>query len=126
MIDGSSCEQQLRQRDALAARQPRRRLVEHHQRRVDGARHAHLELALLAVRERADERPLAAATPDRAREVARLRAQLPVAPPQHDGAEVARLHAEHGEIEVVLDREPREEPGLLVRAAHAELGARTR
>ena len=67
-------QEQLRERDALAAREPRGGLVEHHQRRVDGARHADLELALLAVRERADERLLAALEPDGARE-ARARAR---------------------------------------------------
>src|SRR3990170_2114923 len=38
-----------------AAGEARRRLVEHHDLRVAGARHPHLELALLAVGERADD-----------------------------------------------------------------------
>ena len=39
-------------------------LVEHHQLRVAGERHPHVELALLAVGERADERSLAPAESD--------------------------------------------------------------
>src|SRR5205823_10664731 len=60
-----------------------------------------------------------------ARKLLRLLAKLTVAS-QHDRAQVARLHAQHGEIEVVLHREPGEEPRLLVRATHPELGARAR
>ena len=49
-------EQQLGERDALAARESGRRLVEHHQRGFAARAIADLELALLAVREGADER----------------------------------------------------------------------
>ena len=48
---GGKAEQQLRQPLALALRQPGRRLVEQHQLRLDCSCHAHLELALLTVRE---------------------------------------------------------------------------
>ena len=48
---GGKPEQQLRQPLALALREPGRGLVEQHQLRLDGARHADLELALLAVGE---------------------------------------------------------------------------
>ena len=92
----------------------------------DGARHRNLELALLAVRERADERLLAAAEADEARELACPLAHLAVAARQDDRTEVPALHAEHGQVEVVLDREAREQPRLLVGAAHPELRPRAR
>jgi len=41
-------------------------------------------------------------------------------------SEVAPLDAEDREVDVVLDAEPEEEPGLLVRAGQTELGTSTR
>jgi hypothetical protein len=63
-------QQQLREREPLAAREARGRLVEHHDLRVAGARHPHLELALLAVGERADDGSEPILEPDSRRQVA--------------------------------------------------------
>ena len=122
MIDAVELEQELRQRDPLAAREPGCGLVEHHQRRVRAARHADLELALLAVRERADERLLAALEADEAGELGRALAELAVALAQDDRAQMALLDAEDREVEVVDDRQAEKRAGLLVGAAHPELG----
>ena len=48
-------EQEVGEELALAAREPRARLVEHHHLRLGGERDRERDLALLAVRERADE-----------------------------------------------------------------------
>ena len=112
-------EQQVGERHALAAREARGRLVEEHELRVDGARHPDLELALLAVRDRAHERPELRLQADGRGQLAGALAHLAV-----DGAaaqaQVPAARAEHGEVEVVLDRQAEEEPGLLVRAPHPE------
>ena len=69
-----------------------------------------LELALLAVRERADERIVPAVETDERRELAGAGAQLAVALAQHERAQVAPPHSEDGQVEVVLDRlSPRKE-----------------
>src|SRR3954449_1146725 len=116
-------EQQVGQRDALAAREARRRLVEEHQLGLRGAGHADLELALLAVGDRSHEARDLALEAHQARQLAGALAHLAVERLPARQAQVPAARAEHGEVEVVLDAEAEEEAGLLVRAAHPQPGA---
>src|SRR5439155_2777168 len=110
----------------LAPREAGGRLVEHHQLRVAGACHSDLELPLLPVRERADELACLRAERDARRELAGPPAQPAVDPRPVDGSKMAAVHAERGEVEVVLDREAEEEPRRLVGAGDAEPRAASR
>ena len=109
------------------SRSPRERpgggLVEHHQLRVGGARHADLELALLAVRERADERVQRVGQPDALGRGAGALALLALARGRVSEPQAAAVAPDDGEVEVVLDREPGEQPGLLVRPGDAQRSA---
>jgi hypothetical protein len=84
-----------------------------------------LELSLLAVGERADERPETPLEPDGCGQVAGAGAKLPVAAGREHRPQVARPDAEHREVEVVLHAETGEEARLLVGTPHPELRART-
>ena len=120
MTSGGSDEQELGQALALAAREARGGLVEHHQPRLGRARHADLELALLAVRERADRRLQRVGRATRARQRRCARSRCSRSRRRMDRPEPAAVPPDDGEVEVVLDREPGEEPGLLVRPRHAQ------
>ena len=104
-MSGSSASSNAVSRYALGARKPRGRLVEHQQPRLGHQRHAHLELALLAVREVGHEghraaRPARPASPSR-RAFSRRASSLPDA---HQ-PQMAAGDAERGQVEVVLDGE---------------------
>ena len=112
-------EQQLRQPLPLAERESRCGLVEQHQLRLDGARHPHLELALLAVGEIADERVGLVAEED-------ALGSGPCAL-SHDAVllvgddpQTPAVVTDDREKDVVLDREAGEEAGLLIRPRQAE------
>src|SRR5690606_5614314 len=94
-------------------------LVEHDHLRVGDLGHRHLELALLAVRERADEGVDGAAEGDALGGDARAVEELPVARPPEEAKAPAPLAAER-EVEVVEHAEPREEARLLVAAREPE------
>ena len=79
-----------------------------------------LELALLAVGDRAHEASRSGLEADDARQLARALAHLAVERLLARQAQVPAARAEHGEVEVVLDAEAEEEAGLLVRAPHAQ------
>jgi hypothetical protein len=115
-------EQQVGQRDALAARETRGRLVEEHELGLGRAGHGDLELALLAVGDRPHEARDPVLEADGARHLARALPHLAVDRPARQ-ALMAAARAEHGEVEVVLDAEAEEETGLLVGAAHPQPGA---
>ena len=103
-------EQKVCDRGPLAARESGCGLVQQHQFRVGDAGHRHLQLALLAVRERADEDSQLRGKPDLLGDLTRPLAQLDVPPGAHDRTEVSSLDAECSEIEVVLDAEAQKEP----------------
>ena len=112
-------------RSPLAAGEPGGRLVEHHESRLDGARHPDLELALLPVREVADERVRLGAEPDLLGRSTCTLATFAVAPARND-AQPPAVVADEREVDVVRHREAREQAGLLVRAGEPELGAHPR
>src|SRR6185437_13815458 len=114
-------EQQIGQRDALAAREARGRLVEEHELGLGGARHRDLELALLAMGDRAHDARGPALEADGAGQLARALAHLAVDGPAGQ-ALMAAAGAENREVEVVLDAQAEEEAALLVRAPHAQPG----
>ena len=119
-------EQQVGEELALAAREPRARLVEHHHLRVGGERDRERDLALLAVGEVADELGKLVVDRDAARPSrARARASRVVAVRQHR-AKVPAAHADDREVDVVLDGQAAEEARLLVGAREPHLGARAR
>ena len=122
MIAGVELQQQLGQVDALGAREPGGRLVQHHQLRLRDARHADLELALLAVGELGHQHVEAVGQPDRLGHRARLVAHLDVGLAV-DQAQVAVADAEHGQVEVVLDAQPAEQARGLERAREPHAGA---
>ena len=68
-------EQEVGQELPLAAREPRARLVEHHHLRLGGERDRERDLAVLAVRERADESPRACGRSRRGRAASRARSR---------------------------------------------------
>ena len=107
-------EQQVRQQRSLASREAGRGLVEHQDLRVGRERHRERDLAVLAVRERADELVELVGDCDATRGRARPLAELLVPLGDDDGPQAAARDAEHGEIDVVLDAEPGKEPRLLV------------
>ena len=112
----SGGEQQIRQQRSLASREAGRRLVEHQDLRVGRERHRERDLAVLAVRERADELVELVGDCDATRGRARPLAELLVPLGDDDGPQAAARDAEHGEIDVVLDAETGKEPRLLVGA----------
>jgi hypothetical protein len=114
-------EQHVGERHALAARQAGGRLVEEHQLGIARPGHADLELALLAVGQGAHERVDLLAEAHGAAS-SRARSRMTPSRPVAHRAQVALLRAEHREVEVVLDAQAEEEPGLLVGAAHAAVG----
>ena len=116
---GRQPEQELGQPLALSEREAGRRLVEQHQPGLDSARHADLELSLLAVGEIADvcvglvaeQHALGGRTGPHAGILVLLAGEHPEAP---------AVPADDGEEDVVLHRESRKEPRLLVRAGEPE------
>ena len=113
-------EQQLRQPLALTEREARCGLVEQHQLRLDGARHPHLELALLAVGEVADERVGLVAEENALGSGARALSDDAVLLVGND-PQTPAVATDDREKDVVLDREAGEEAGLLIRPREAEL-----
>ena len=112
-------EQQLRQPLPLAEREAGGGLVEQHQLRLDGARHADLELALLAVGEVADERVgLVAEQHALGCRAGPLAGVLVLLAREHPQA--SAVMPEDREKDVVLDREAGKEPRLLVRPGKPE------
>ena len=109
----------------FAARQARRRLVEHHQVGVGDDRHPDLELPLLTMGEVADGRLEAVAEPHRPGCVASPDPPLLVdrRSPQRS---VATVPADDREVQVVLDREAGEEARPLVGAGDPEARPATR
>ena len=85
-----------------------------------------LELALLPVRERADERVQRVAEPDALGRGAGALALLALARGECTTPQPPAVAADDREVEVVLDRQPGEEPGLLVRARDAQPRAHAR
>ena len=120
-------EQQLGQALALAAREPGGRLVEHHQLRIGGARHADLELALLAVGERADQRRRASRSRPTARgQLAGALAQLARRAPRRRRRRWPVALPSDREVEVVLDRQAGERAATSGTCAPMPSWARTR
>ena len=85
----SSAEQQLREQLPLAAREPGGGLVEHQHLRLGGERHRERDLALLAVREVADELGELVVDRDAAGRLPRPLAHLAVACAETHRAELA-------------------------------------
>ena len=100
----------------LATREPRARLVEHHQLRLGGERDPECDLALLAVRERADDLRKLVVDRDAAGRLTGALANLGVAF-EHDRSNVSATDADDREIDAVLDGESGEETRLLDRCA---------
>ena len=119
VISRSSASSSSVSNHALATREARGRLVEHHQLRLAGPRHGHLQLPLLAVRERRDGRVQRVLQPDPLGELAGPFPHRAVAAAQPHRAEVTAAHAEHRQVEVVLDAQAEEEPRRLEGAGQA-------
>ena len=92
-------EQELGEELALAAREPRRRLVEHERLRLGGERHRDRDLAVLAVGERADELAELVRDRDSAGRLARALADRPLAPREQHRAQPAALDADDREVD---------------------------
>ena len=109
---------------ALGTREPRRGLVEHHELGLRDSSHPDLELALLTVGELGHHHVQTVREAHRLGHRAALVPQLRVGVAL-DEAEVAVVHAEHGQVEVVLDAEAAEQPRGLERArqSHPRPGA---
>ena len=118
-------EQQVGEELALAAREARARLVEHHHLRLGGERDGERDLALLAVGEVADELGKLVVDRDAAGRLARVLAHVRVAVRQNR-AKMAAAHSDDREVDVVLDGQAAEEARLLVGAREAHLRARAR
>jgi hypothetical protein len=118
-------EQEVGDELPLAAREPRARLVEHHQLRLGGERDPECDLALLAVRERADDLRKLVVDRDPARRLTGALANLAVAL-EHDRSNVSAADADDREIDAVLDGEPGEETRLLIGAREPHLRPRAR
>ena len=118
-------EQQIGEELALAAGEPRARLVEHHHLRLGGERDRERDLALLAVGEVADELGKLVVDRDAAGAARARLAHLGVAREQ-DRTKVPAPHADDREVDVVLDGQAAEEARLLVGAGEAHARARAR
>ena len=126
VTSGGSAEQELGEALALAPREAGRGLVEHHQPGLDRARHPDLELALLAVREIADERVRLGAEPRPARPPRRARSRSPASPRLRNTPEAAAVVPDEREEDVVDDGETGKEARLLVRPREPERSGATR
>ena len=104
---------------ALAAGQTRCRFVEHHQLGLGDDDHADLELALLPVRQVADDGVELVAEPHRrgGRSCGVAAGALQAATAERA---VAAVLADPRQLQVVLDGEAAEQPGLLIGAGDAE------
>ena len=118
-------EQELGEPLALAAGEPGRRLVEHHQSRLGDARHPDLELALLAVRE-VDATSVSSLVAERDLVRRAARALADARRRRGRGTHRSRppSRADEGEVDVVLAPSgPAKEPRLLVACGRARARA---
>ena len=113
-------EQQVGERDALAAREARGRLVEQHELRARW-RGPSRPRAGAARRARSSRRGRRSWPRGRRRRASsRARSRISPSTAVRRQAQVPAARAEHGEVEVVLDAQAEEEPGLLVGAPHPQ------
>ncbi len=108
-------EQALPEQMTLSTRQARRRLVEHQHLRLRGQSHRYRHLTVLSVRERPDHVPESVVDRHPFRRLVRELADSPIPAWQNEWSETAVAHAEDGEVDGVLDGQPEEHAGLLVR-----------
>src|SRR6266508_133474 len=108
-------DEELGEKDALTARETGGGLVQHHELRVARPRHRHLELALLAVRQRADKRAQLARQTDSLGQLARTGTHRAVPAGKAYRPEVVAADTQHGEVEIVLDAQAEEETRGLIR-----------
>ncbi len=120
---GVEPQQELGEKDALAAREARRGLVEHQHAGLGGERHRDRDLPVLAVREVTHALAQLVVDRDAVRGLPRPLASLGIAAEDHRSHATA-LHADDRQVDAVLDRQPEEMPRLLVRPREPELHAR--